>query len=198
MCWRILEPERRSVKWTFIIIGVAVAAYIAQNMTDMWVYFAFFPAFALENPWMFVTSIFLHSSIDHIFFNMLALFFFGMYTERMLGSRLFLAIFFTAGIAGNAGYYFTASDPLIPAIGASGAIYGLMGVLAVLTPRLMVFIYGFLPLPMVAAAAVYAVLDFTGLFGSTGIAHGAHLGGLVVGIVIALLIKRRYRIMSNW
>jgi len=182
------------VKWTYILIAVTVVAFIMQNATDAWIYFAFFPAYALQDPWMFVTSIFLHSGFDHILFNMIALFFFGIYAERLLGARVFLTLYFVAGIVGNLGYMLTASDPTVPAIGASGAIYGLMGALAVLTPRLMVFIYGLIPLPMVGAAALYALLDFAGLFAPTGIAHGAHLGGLVVGVALGLYIRGRFRV----
>lgn len=181
------------VKWTYILIAVTVAVFILQNMTDAWIYFAFFPAYALQDPWMFVTSIFLHSGFDHILFNMIALFFFGTYAERLLGQRVFLLLYFASGIVGNFGYMLTATDPTIPAIGASGAIYGLMGALAVLAPRLMVFIYGLIPLPMIGAAALYALLDLAGLFVPTGIAHGAHLGGLVAGVILGLYIRGRFR-----
>jgi membrane associated rhomboid family serine protease len=69
--------------------------FILQNVAANWVgwgYIAFFPAYAFQFPWMFVTSIFLHASIEHILFNMIALFVFGTYLERMVGLRLFLRL----------------------------------------------------------------------------------------------------------
>jgi membrane associated rhomboid family serine protease len=146
---------------------------------------------------MFVSSIFLHASIDHIVFNMIALFFFGTYLERMVGPRLFLVIFFIAGIVGNFGYMLTAPGSIVPAIGASGAIYGIVGVLAVLTPLTLVYVYFIVPMPMVVFAALYAVLDFVGLFAPSDIAHGAHIGGLLVGVAFGIYLRQRYRVVIS-
>jgi membrane associated rhomboid family serine protease len=192
----MFKPYR--VRWTYILIGVCAFVYLLQNVAanwNGWGYLAFFPAFAFQYPWMFVTSIFLHASIDHILFNMIALFFFGTYLERMVGSRLFLLVFFIAGIVGNFGYMLTAPGSTVPAIGASGAIYGVIGMLAVLTPMTMVYVYFIVPMPMVVFAAVYAVLDFVGLFTPSDIAHGAHIAGLAVGILLALYLRQRYRVV---
>lgn len=123
-----------------------------------------------------------------MFFNMIALFFFGTYLERMLGGKSFLSLFLAAGIIGNFGYMLLADNPFVPALGASGAVYGIMGVLAILRPLLLVFIYG-IPLPLVVAALFYALLDFTGLFVPSGIAHGAHLSGLFAGGVVGLYLR---------
>ncbi len=192
----MFQPYR--VRWTYILIGICVFVYFLQNIFvnwNGWDYFAFFPSYAFQFPWMFVTSIFLHASIDHILFNMIALFFFGTYLERMVGSRLFLLVFFLAGIIGNFGYMLSVPGSGIPAIGASGAIYGIVGMLAVLTPMTMVYVYFIVPMPMVIFAALYAVLDFVGLFAPSNIAHGAHIGGLAVGVVIALYLRQRYRVV---
>ena len=162
-------------------------------MTDLWIFLAFIPIFALEAPWMFLTSIFLHSNFSHLLFNMFALFFFGMYLERIVGRQTFVIIFILSGIVGNLGHMITTPDPSIPAIGASGAVYGVMGALAVLVPFMLVFVYGMLPLPMVVVAILYAILDLVGIFSPSGIAHGAHLGGMFVGIVLALYLKIRIR-----
>ncbi len=192
----MFQPYR--VRWTYVLIGVCVFVYILQNVAvnwGGWAYFAFFPAFAAQYPWMFVTSIFLHASIDHILFNMIALFFFGTYLERMVGPRLFLLVFFIAGIVGNFGYMLTAPSSTTPAIGASGAIYGIIGMLAVLTPMTMVYVYFIVPMPMVVFAALYAVLDFIGLFTPSDIANGAHIAGLTVGIAFALYLRQRYRVV---
>jgi len=177
-------------KWTYILIGVNVLVFLIQNLTDAWFLLVFIPAFALTEPWTFITSAFLHANVTHLLFNMIALFFFGTYLERMVGTTRFLIIYLLAAVVGNAGYMLTASDLFIPAIGASGAVYGVMGTLAMLTPFLMVFVMGFLPLPMIVAVVLWGLMDFFGLFVPSGIAHGAHLGGLFVGILLGLYVRR--------
>ncbi len=199
--------QEKGPKWTYILIGISVVGYILQHTLGsrvgigiqlsginlerpLWFLFSFVPLLAFDMPWMFVTSIFLHADLSHLFFNMFSLLIFGMYLERMVGRRLFLILFFVAGIIGNVGYILTSSNALIPAIGASGAIYGVMGTLAVLAPFLLIFIYGIIPLPMIIAAGAFAVLDIMGLLVPSGIAHGAHLAGMVVGIGAGLYLRR--------
>jgi len=183
------QPEERRVRWTYVFIAACVVGFLVQQVTDAWVYFMFFPAFASEAPWMFVTSIFLHGDVSHILFNMIALFFFGTYLERMIGGRAFAALFLISGVVGNVGYLLTATDPLVPALGASGAIYGVVGTLAVLSPFTLVFIYGMVPVPMIVAAAIWGLLDFVGLFEPSGIAHGSHLGGMFIGVLYGVYLR---------
>lgn len=182
-------------KWTFIFIAASVIAFLLQNVTDLWIIFAFFPIFSFEAPWMFVTSIFLHADFSHLFFNMFALLFFGIYLERMIGRRAFATLFLLSGIIGNVGYLITASDPFIPAIGASGAVYGIMGALATLAPFMMIFIY-MLPMPMIVAAILWALADFAGLFAPSGIAHGAHLGGMFVGVAFGIYVRVKMKALN--
>lgn len=186
--------KRESPKWTFVLIAVCVVAFLFQQVTGLWVYFALVPGVALHYPWMFVTSIFLHASFSHLFFNMLALFFFGIYLEPMIGRRRFVALFFASGIIGNIGYMFTAPSPYTPAIGASGAIYGVVGALAALVPLAIVFV-GFIPMPMILAAAGWAFLAFIGLFEPSTIAVGAHLGGMGVGAAYGVYLRVRFRMV---
>ncbi|MCZ6613499.1 MAG: rhomboid family intramembrane serine protease [Thaumarchaeota archaeon] len=199
--------QGRGPKWTYILIGLSVLGYILQHTVasqvgigiqisgfnlerPLWFLFSFVPLLAFDMPWMFVTSIFLHADLSHLFFNMFSLLIFGIYLERMVGGRLFLILFFAAGIIGNVGYIVTSGNALVPAIGASGAIYGVMGTLAVLAPFLLIFVYGILPLPMIVAAGAFAVLDIMGLLVPSGIAHGAHLAGMIVGIGAGLYLRR--------
>lgn len=161
--------------------------------------FAFTPSLAFEKPWTFVTSMFLHANFTHILINMLVLFFLGMFLESKTGSVNFVIVFLLSGIFGSIGYMITASDPTIPAVGASGAIYGVLGALAVLTPFAVVYIWGLLPMPMIAVAVLWGILDFFGLFAPGDVAHGAHLGGLAVGLLygfyLRTTVKRKYRKM---
>lgn len=180
-------------KFTFIFILVILVFFIYQLTSDTWIDLAFFPAFAFYEPWTFITSIFLHADFLHLFFNLFALFFFGIYLERIIGNGSFAALFILSGIVGNFGYLLTASNPYIPAIGASGAIYGIIGTLAVIAPSLLVYIYGFIPVPMALAAAIWALIDIAGLFVPTGVAHGAHLGGMVVGLIYGTYVRARVK-----
>ena len=185
------QPRITQAKWTLRFIGISVIFFILQNILgpEIWQYFAFFPALAIKWPWTLITSVFLHADFNHLLFNMFALFFFGSYLERLLGSNRFLIIFISAGIVGNIGYLVTASNNMIPAIGASGAAYGLMGTLSVLAPFMSVYIWGLLPVPIIILTAVYAFIDVVGLSAPSGIAHGAHLAGLIVGIAFGLYLR---------
>ncbi|MCX8163279.1 MAG: rhomboid family intramembrane serine protease [Candidatus Micrarchaeota archaeon] len=140
-------------------------------------------------PWQLVSSIFLHGGFLHLFLNLYALYFFGQYLETIIGTKRFLLIFFLSGIAGNLLYLFTIYlniIPPVPALGASGAIYGILGALAVLSPNLTILLFGLIPLKMREAAILWFVLEFIGSFDiSSGVGSAAHLGGLVVGYLIA-------------
>jgi len=128
---------------------------------------------------------------------MFALFIFGIILENRIGSGNFFILFFLSGIAGSVGYMITASDPTIPAIGASGAIYGIIGTLAIVMP-LMIVLVGGIPMPMIVAAVFWIVLEVFGMLSPSQIAHSAHLGGVVVGIIYGIYLKMsergRYRI----
>jgi len=186
-------PERPI--WTYIFIASCTIMFIFQQLSNLWWYLAFFPAYSLQLPWSFITSIFLHADIEHLLFNMIALFFFGYSLEIMLGRRLFVLIFFLSGIFGNIGYLLTSiigiTSMTIPAIGASGAIYGVLGTIVVLTPLKRVFLYGFFPLPLVLVVVFWIFLDIIGLFAPSGIAHGAHLGGIIVGALAGFYFRKK-------
>ena len=183
-----------SVKWVLVLIAISVLVFLIQLSSDSieWVWFAFTPALALDMPWIFVTSIFLHAGFTHLIFNMFALLTFGTLLENIVGGRRFLTIFFAAGIVGNLGYMVTSGDPWVPAIGASGAIFGVIGLLTVLRPWLIVFVSG-LPMPLLVAAIIWAVLDLSGLFAPSGVAHGAHLAGLFLGVAYGIFFRPGHR-----
>ena len=133
-----------------IILSISiVAVFILQNIINL-NSFEFVPAYAFSMPWTFITAIFLHANMTHIFLNLFALVMFGSYFEFRSSRKIYLMIFFLGGILGNVGYMLTAIDPTIPGIGASGAIYGVMGALAILVPFDRVFVFG-IPMPMIGA-----------------------------------------------
>ena len=143
-----------------------------------------------QQPWTIVSSIFVHGGFGHILFNMISLYFLGSFFLRAVGERSFLAVFFLGGLAGNALYVLLA-PPNVIGIGASGAIFAVGGALAVLVPRVPVFIFFIpVPAPLWVAILIFFVLSF--LF--AGIAWQAHLGGLLLGLVAGLILRRRRRI----
>jgi len=171
-----------------VIIGLSIA--IAYTLTivhhGLMLEYRLVSADMLERPWTLMTSMFLHSSTDptHIIYNLIGLLTFGSILEFYVGSRRFIAIYFASGIiAGIGGSLFYASM-----IGASGAIFGVIGCLAMIRPRLVVWAVG-VPMYMIVAAAVYAGLDLLLFTAADGVAHGAHLFGLALGIVAGLWIR---------
>lgn len=184
--------------YTFKLIGICVAIFFIELFLPLLQYFSFTPAYALSEPWTFVTSIFLHLDFSHLFFNMFALFMFGIYLEQRVGGKTFLIIFFLAGIVGNIGYMVTAQDPTIPAVGASGAIYGVMGTLAILYPSLVVWVFGLMPMPMILAAFFWGIMEYVGLFYPSQVASGAHIFGLAIGILFGLYLRYTQKKMREF
>ncbi len=141
----------------------------------------------LQRPWTIVTYMFLHADTQHYISNMFALLVFGLILEKTIGSVNFLKVYFTSGIfSGLAGIFFYDS-----VIGASGAIFGAMASLALLRPRLVVWV-GYIPMPMIAALIVWAASDMLGLFVPSNIANAGHLGGILFGAVYTIVFLRDF------
>jgi hypothetical protein len=175
------------------LILINVIVYLFEFVFPLIDYFSFVPAHAFSEPWTFITSMFLHddTSPAHIVLNMFALLMFGSYLEAKISKKKYLSIYFLAGIVGNLGYMLTAPSAITPGIGASGAIYGILGALAILSPTTMIFVGG-VPMPMIAAAFLWGLIEFFGVIVPRGnIASGAHLGGLFVGMLFAYFMRRK-------
>lgn len=141
--------------------------------------------------WQLVTYGFLHGGIAHIFFNMFGLFMFGATIEYAFGRSRFLLYYFVCLITAALTHllvihFFTGN--FYPTIGASGAVFGVLLAFGMLFPRQRVYLWFALPMPAWAFVAGYGVLElFFGITGTaSGIAHFAHLGGMLGGIVLIL------------
>jgi membrane associated rhomboid family serine protease len=150
-----------------------------------------------QNLWTFITSMFLHAGLGHLFVNMFSLMFIGSFVEKLIGKKRFLALYFASGIF--AGVLFvliaaiTGTDLNVYAVGASGAIFGLGGLLAVLTPRLPVLVFFILPMPMwIAMFFLLGVLWVMSLGLGLPIGNVAHLGGLLIGLAYGFYLKKKY------
>jgi len=152
----------------------------------------FDPLLAFSQPWRFVTCIFLHGGLLHLVFNAYALLMFGTVLESRVSSRDYLIIFFGAGIIGSLLYFLTYAFgiiPPIPALGASGAIYGILGAVAMVLPDLRIFFW-FIPMRMREAAILWFILELLGSFDtSSGVASAAHVGGLIFGLAYGWYLK---------
>jgi hypothetical protein len=145
----------------------------------------------IYKPWTLLTYIFLHGSFSHLYSNMFALALFGSILEKIVGYKNFLKIFFFTGIF--SGIFSTIFYTSV--IGASGAVYGIMGTLAMLRPKMVVWALG-VPMYMIITIVVYGVLDLAGAFFPSNIAHVGHLSALAVGILIGLLLRKRYAVFE--
>lgn len=168
------------------------------------------PSSALQKPWTFITSMFMHApppALFHIFVNMLSLFFLGSFLERLIGKKRFLILYIVTGLVGGLFFAFFSISPLnaIPgigianpetlAVGASGAIFGLGGILAVLTPRIPVYIM-LIPIAMplwLGITLMFAILVVITAIGDWPIGNAAHLGGLVAGLAYGFYLRFKYK-----
>jgi membrane associated rhomboid family serine protease len=128
--------------------------------------------------WRLITSTFMHGGILHIAFNMFALYWFGRLLEELIGSWRYLLLYLACGLAGSAGALWLTA-PNAPTVGASGAIFGVLGALLVLERRGVISTGG--------QILALIVLNFFITFAIPGISRGGHIGGFVGGVVLMLL-----------
>ena len=147
-------------------------------------------------PWQLVTYSFLHASLGHIFFNMLALYMFGGEIERLFGTRWYTLYYFACVVTAALTHLVVTSwmgAPPAPMVGASGGIYGLLLAFGIYFPHRRVLLL-FPPIPLPARVFVFGFAALELFFGITqtaaGVAHFAHLGGMLGGW---LMIQHRRR-----
>jgi rhomboid family protein len=165
----------------------------------------------LDSPpwWVTVfTSMFMHGGILHIAFNMLFLWIFGNNVEDSMGRPRFLAFYLLAGIVAAYTQALLTASETVPAIGASGAIAGVLGGYLLLFPRarvltvvLIILFVTIIEIPAAILLAVWFVLQFlpalgqvtTSAAGGEGVAYWAHVGGFAFGLAAIKLFANRYR-----
>lgn len=151
----------------------------------------------LFEPYQLVTHMFAHAGFFHILFNMYALWLFGAVLERNWGPKKFLIFYLVCGLAAALAQMFFV--PQGAAIGASGAVMGLLAAFAYTYPNIEFFILP-IPFPIKAKylAAIYAAIDIFGGFSGAGdnVAHFAHLGGLIMGFILVIIWGKNKK--KNW
>ncbi len=206
------QPEGRSggsavIRW---LIGLCVLVFIGQNIASLRVT----ESLALTTDdtlphwqlWRLLTYAFCHGTKDllHLVFNMLCLWFFGRTLLERLGSREFLAFYLLAAVVAGLSFLGLQAGFLherAQVVGASGAVMAVMAVFAMWYPRQQVLLMGLIPIEIRWLVAAYVVIDtlpiWSALRGQNthdGIAHAAHLGGLLFGFAYVLFELR----LSNW
>lgn len=207
---------------TTIFIAINVVVYLLFLASFIYAYFfpstplidgltrifTLNPSSVLEKGsfWTLFTSMFTHLSLTHLLVNMVSLFFIGSFVERLIGKRRYFWLYVISGIVASLFFVgcaylgsYVSWGPAVfgalsdSAVGASGALFGLAGLLAVLLPRLRVLVFFVLPLPMWGAMVLLIVglWIFSAVLGLP-IGNTAHLGGLVVGLAYGWYIRTKY------
>jgi membrane associated rhomboid family serine protease len=149
-----------------------------------------------------LTSIFMHGGWLHILGNMWFLWIFGDNVERRFGSVFYALFYLAAGVVASYAQVLASPDSVIPNLGASGAIAGVLGAYLAMFPsnRVTIVIFRFIPfvVPAVVAIGMWALLQFVNGFGQIaqtdqggGVAYLAHVGGFIAGFVVGLLFRAR-------
>jgi rhomboid-like protein len=194
MSYNSYRPSQSSTPVVLNLIIINVIVFVAQlvfkDLTNILALYSYDTG--LFKPYQLVTHMFAHSPNNyfHIIFNMYALWLFGSALERLWGPKKFLIFYFICGIA--AGLTQMLLVPYGAAIGASGAIMGLLAAFAFTFPNVEFYILP-IPFPIKAKylAIIYAAIDIFGEFsGGGGVAHFAHLGGLVMGLILCFIWKK--------
>ncbi|RLE37944.1 rhomboid family intramembrane serine protease [Candidatus Acetothermia bacterium] len=193
-----LSLPQRTLEWVFYHFGLVPARYAD-------VYFKAWFGPTADSIWPFITNMFLHGSWMHLIGNMWGLWIFGGSVEDRMGHWRFVSFYLICGIAASLTHYVTNLHSTIPALGASGAIAGVMGAYLLMFPTAQVitliplgFIPFFVPIPAVLFIGAWFLTQvFSGVcalvapqFGG-GIAWWAHIGGMVAGMALLPVFHRR-------
>ncbi len=186
---RMMSPSSGRPIATYSIIAVCVVVFILEVVTGINPItgagrsvvenvLAYHPHDIIHSPWTIITVNFVHAEVLHIASNMVSLYFVGVPLERYLGRTRFLALFFVTGIGAVVGVDFFAHEEVV---GASGAIFGVLGALVVFARRMGL---------RIAQLYVVIVLNLAIGYFVPQIAWQAHVGGLIVGLGLGFLLLK--------
>lgn len=178
-------------KPTPAVMGLLIANFVifvleyAFGPQDVFSLAAVVPAVWWQ-AWRYITFQFLHGGVFHILFNMLGLYFLGMYLERTWGAKRFLVFYLTCGVISGLTHvaltFVFHQSPYDPLVGASGGVYAVIAACAILFPQIRLILM-FFPVPIRFAAVLFFIIAFLSMMTGEGggIAHAAHFGGMVAG-----------------
>ncbi|MCH8193821.1 MAG: rhomboid family intramembrane serine protease [Planctomycetes bacterium] len=203
-------PLTRIVKILMMINGAVFLLQLFGADSKLVEYFSVWPITigTTLQIWRFVTYQFLHGGMGHVIINMLVLYMFGGLLERLWGDRRFLRFYLVCGVAGGLMYPLLlwlnvlqpSIDGVVPLIGASGSILGILAACAILFPRLPVYVWGIFPIPLwiVAVVTMGIALATVWTRGPNAGGEAAHLGGMIAGGVYVYSDKYRHRLVGKF
>ena len=175
-------------------------------------------------PYQLITYMFMHGNFEHLFFNMFALWMFGNTLENIWGSKRFLLFYMVCGVGAGlcqevvqyiqyattlaqydsvnlgGGQVISMANylNLMNTVGASGAIYGLLLAFGMMFPNSMIYLYFFVPIKAKWFVIGYAVIELvSGFIGGGNVAHFAHLGGMLFGLILILVWKKKGKLYGD-
>ena len=175
--------------WALKLTAACVVVFgLSQVMPEF--FYGNFPLVSskvLIEPWRILTHIFMHGDFQHLYFNMFSLAVFGSIFEKQVGSRTFLMVFFLGGLASS-----VADVMFYPStVGASGAIFAVLGGLAIFRPKTVVWAMG-APMYVLVAFFIWMAIDLLGFFQPDNIAHASHLAGMTYGGAYGYYLRRQF------
>lgn len=180
---RAFRPSSSKPVVTYSIMAVAGLVFLLQQVVPGFSQqITFYPLFTVLAPWTLLTAVFAHASIFHIGVNLLSLYLFGPSLEQMLGRIRYLVLFLLAGLGGSVAVMLLA--PTGGVLGASGAVFGLFGAFFVIMRGL-----GGNATPLLIVIALNLAMGFF----FSNVSWQAHVGGLIVGSLVALVFMRTRR-----
>jgi len=197
-----------------ILVVLNVLVFIAWQMVSSEMQFNFMAenflvswnALVQGRPWTLITSVFSHNAFYHILLNMIALISFGRIMVKVLGKKKFIIFYLIAGIVGSLVHSLVSltliGDPSLNALGASGAICGVILLFSLIFPLEKILIMGIIPIRSIWGALLLVGLDIWGVIaqshgGGFSIGHGAHLGGAMVGVVYYFILRSKVPSTDN-
>jgi hypothetical protein len=201
----MVEKKYQKPKLTYFFITLCVIIFLLELffeyyygedfLKDIFYNFGFsFYNILKGELWVSLTSIFIHASPEHLVLNIIALYFFGKVVEQQLGRKKFLIAFFLSSIFADlfviASTLLGFSSITVPTIGASAAIFGLMGVAMIVNPLEFTFYPYLIPIPIVLVALIYTLYNIASFLlvltgqASSDISYVSHIGGLISGLLL--------------
>jgi membrane associated rhomboid family serine protease len=185
-----------------VLLPMAGSGSAAEVLRDtyvvQWLRSTADPAALLTRPWTVITYMFTHTGLGHIFWNMVLLWFGGRLFQDLLGGRRLLGYYLLSGLSGMA--LFMAVQWLMPGLHGAGHGLGIMGAsasalgvfmgIAAYRPDMPIHLILIGPVKLVYVAAFFLLLDLVGIGSGDGVAHEAHIGGALFGIVASLQLKK--------
>jgi membrane associated rhomboid family serine protease len=165
------------------ISGICILVFLLQGVIGTYP-FILIKDVMWSEPWRIITAIFAHGSMAHLLSNLFGLALFGLVLEGRVGAKRVLLLFLASGILINMFPFYSRS------LGASGAIYAIIGALILLRPTMIIWV-NWLPMPMFVAGLLWLLQNSIGIFIPDNIGNLAHISGLGIGIAAGIYWRKK-------